>query len=84
MYNYNEQKKKIFTEKGQEMFLKIRDNSKTMLSIAGCFRMTEAIKVVTGDVWDMMACVDRMVELGEIVEVEQKNCAGQHRIFVKA
>jgi hypothetical protein len=38
---------------------------------------------VTGCTWFMMACVDRLVELGEIKEVLRDNIAGQYRIFVK-
>jgi hypothetical protein len=37
-----------------------------------------------GDTWDMLACMDRLVELGEIREVTMNgDVAGQHRVFVK-
>jgi hypothetical protein len=32
----------------------------------------------------MMACVDRLVELGEIREITPRHTAGQDRIFVSA
>lgn len=83
-YNYQLEKKKLFTEEGQEMFIKIRDKAKELLSVAGCFRMGKVMGVVCGDTWQMMACVDRMVELGEIKEVTGDNVAGQHRIFINA
>jgi hypothetical protein len=36
-----------------------------------------------GDSWQRIACVDRLVELGEIREITNPNeVAGQHRIFV--
>jgi hypothetical protein len=38
----------------------------------------------SGDSWTMLACMDRLVELGEIREVPQSGVAGQDRIFVKA
>jgi len=82
-YAYEQQKHKIFTEEGQVMFVKIRDNVKRLLAEAGAVRMGNAIsKCGGGDSWDMLACVDRLVELNEIREIEQKNPAGQHRIFV--
>lgn len=84
MYNYQEQKPKVFSEDGQKMFLAIRDHTKTLLKSAGAADMGHLISCVTGDVWDMMACVDRLVELGEIREIDYGKCAGQHRIFIAA
>ena len=85
MYKYEEQKQGIFTESGQEMFLSIRDKSKQLLKQAGCFKMGNVISGQVGDTWQMLACVDRLVELGEIREIEQNGAvAGQDRIFVNA
>lgn len=81
MYNYQTEKKRLFTEEGQEMFIKIRDKAKALLEVAGCFRM-DAVMKTTGDTWMMLACVDRMVEMKEIVEVTAgQMVAGQNRIF---
>ena len=44
--------------------------------------MEEAIKTLSGDSWTMLACLDRMVELGEIREIRQGHVVGQCRIFV--
>lgn len=82
MYNYNEMKPQIFTEEGQVTFLKIRDNVHKILKVSGAVRMEEAIRESHGDIWFRIACVDRLVELGEIREVTMNNEAGQHRIFV--
>ena len=83
MYNYEEQKQKIFTENGQEMFLKIRDKVQLLLKQSGAFMLEKAISGVTGDSWVMLACIDRLVELKEIKEITDKqNVAGQHRVFV--
>lgn len=81
MYNYNTQKKNIFTEEGQEMFLKIRDKAHKLLDEAGAFKLSHVISGCTGDSWDMYACVDSLIELGEIIEIERK-CAGQNRVFI--
>lgn len=83
MYNYQKEKQKVFTEEGQLMFMQIRDNVKKLLEQSGAVMLDNAIRVVTGDSWLMLACIDRIVELGEIREIPQDNPAGQHRIFAK-
>lgn len=82
-YDYKTIKPTLFTDNGQRMFLKIRDRVHGLLKQAGAVRMTEAIAGNTGSVWDMLACVDRMVELGEIVEITPKDAVGQSRIFIE-
>ena len=83
MYEYKIEKPKIFTEEGQKMFLKIRDHIEKCLKLSGAVDMGCAIAGNTGDTWEMMACVDRLVELGELQEILQNDPAGQHRIFIK-
>ena len=82
-YDYKTEKKSLFTDEGQKMFLRIRDWAHATLRTAGAFRMQEAMSGVTGDTWQMLACVDRLVELGEVKELAQPDCVGQHRVFVK-
>ena len=82
MYNYQTEKSKIFTEDGQETFLKVRDKVQQLLKQSGAVMMKNAISGVTGDSWMHLACVDRLVELKEIKEITQGNVAGQHRVFV--
>lgn len=82
MYNYQEERRYVFSEEGQRMFLAIRDNIKTLIEQAGVVRMDRAIGCVTGSTWQMMACVDRLVELEELREIPQENPPGQYRIFV--
>lgn len=82
MYNYQNEKQRIFTEDGQEMFLKIRDKVQHLLKQSGAVMMQNAISGVTGDSWMMLACVDRLVELKKIREITSGNVAGQHRVFV--
>lgn len=83
MYNYQTERPSLFTESGQVIFLKIRDRVKHLLKTAGAFRMQEAIQGCTGSSWEMLACVDRLVELKEIREVTDSKAAGQYRVFVK-
>lgn len=80
-YSYVIQRSEVFTESGSIMFTRIRDKVRELLAVAGAFEMGKAI-TGSGDSWTMLACVDRMVELGEIREISQPGCAGQHRVFV--
>lgn len=81
-YDYAKQKQKIFTEEGQVMFLKIRDAVHDLLKMSGAVRMDKIMGApgLTGETWDMIACVDRLVELGEIREITV-DAMGQYRIF---
>lgn len=81
-YDYTTERPAVFTESGQVLFLKIRDNTKRLIKEAGAARLQEIIAECAGDSWAMLACVDRLVELGEIVEVTAgQKVPGQYRIF---
>lgn len=84
MYKYSELKQNILTDDGQKLFLAIRDKTQRLLKLSGAVRCDEMITGNSGSSWDMLACVDRMVELGEIREITTGNVAGQHRVFVSA
>ena len=82
-YHYQTQRPNVFTEDGQVMFLKIRDNAKVLLSKSGAATSGRIMNGVSGDTWDMLACIDRLVELGELHEIPNTlSGAGQHRVFV--
>jgi len=83
-YNYQTERPYVFTEEGQKTFLKIRDKANELLKSAGAFNMHSVIRECTGLNWSHMACVDRLVELEEIREIDRgQNCPGQYRIFVR-
>lgn len=85
MYRYPELKPKLFTEEGSVTFTQIRDRVKRLLAEAGAVSMGAAIRGSTGDTWTMLACVDRMVELGELRDVTiGLAVSGQDRVFVEA
>lgn len=86
MYDYAKQRAVVFTDDGQRMFLKIRDKTLSILKTSGAITLEKAMSGAQGgDSWDMIACVDRMVELGELVEIANPVFkAGQHRIFMMA
>jgi len=84
MYKYEELKPRLFTEEGQRMFLSIRDGTHALIKKSGAVTMGKAMSCGKGggDSWDMLACVDRLVELKEIREIYQAKCSGQDRVFV--
>ena len=83
VYQYKDLKGRLFSDEGQRMFLKVRDFVHATLKTAGAVRMQEALVAAGGgDTWTMIACVDRLVELGEIKEVGDGDVACQHRVFV--
>jgi hypothetical protein len=83
-YDYQKSKEEVFSEDGQEMFLKIRDEVQKLLTISGAFRLGNAISArgITGDSFTMLACIDRLEEIGEIREIPYL-CATQHKIYIK-
>ncbi len=82
-YDYETEKHKIFTDEGQRKFLKVRDKANELLEKAGAFMMFKPLKDMTDDSWQLIAYIDRLVELGEIKEITRPDTAGQHRVFVK-
>ena len=75
-YNYQTERSALFTESGQVRFIQVRDRVKELLKVAGAFRLEEA--AISS--WEEVACVDRMVEMGELVEWP-RDCWGQYRVF---
>ena len=80
MYKYEDHKHTVFLEKNQRRFLEARDRVRELLTNGKYFDMTQAIAGLGGDSWENMALIDRLLELGEIYEVETKN---SNRIFTK-
>lgn len=73
----------MFTEEGQNMFLKVRDNVKRLLNETGAFQMQKAFKNVYGDSWLQLACIDRLVELREIVCIPNQTCMTQNKVYIE-
>lgn len=80
MYNYETEKSKIFTEGGQVHFLKVRDQAQCLLKTAGAFRQDKIS--VSGDSWLTLACLDRLVELNELVKLRpDDSCWAQFQVY---
>lgn len=83
-YDYKAVRSNLFTDDGQRLFLQIRDNTKRLIAESGAAMAENCWKGCTGSTWNFMACLDRMVELGELREISPEECAGQHRVFIKS
>jgi hypothetical protein len=81
-YDYTAEKPRLFTDQGQRVFLQIRDRAHKLLEEAGAFREDRVERgVSTPDSWFAIACLDRLVELGELKELTGPMAAGQDRVF---
>ncbi len=81
MYVYEELRPKLFTDEGQRLFLRVRDHAAKLIEQAGAARLDKIVSKESGDSWLLLACVDRLVELGEIREISLSSTFGQHRVF---
>lgn len=82
-YSYQKERPAVFTEEGQRMFLSIRDRAKRLTREAGAFTAYKAISGETGSSWQMLACLDRLVELREIIEIGPENSRrAQDRVYM--
>ena len=82
-YDYETEKAGLFTDDGQRMFLSVRDRTQKLLDASGAVTAEKMIAEELGGSWEMMACVDRLVELKEIKELPQEGPWLQHRVFVR-
>ena len=62
----------------------MRDKAFDLLSTSGSVTMGSLLNGFMGSSWTNMAYVDRLVELGELREIQQvAGIAAQNRIFVR-
>ena len=83
VYEYQDWRFKVFTEEGQIIFLQIRDNVQKMLKQTGAFKHTYAYGSVSSDSYTMAACIDRLVELKEIIIVSPDSTIWCDRIYTR-
>jgi len=87
MYKYEEEKQFVFTDEGQRLLLHTRDALNALTACAGACTVDRVFgKISAGsfDSWNLLACIDRLVELGEFSYVDLSNAvATQHRILRK-
>lgn len=76
-YNYQTQRAELFSDLGQRLLLGVRDHVHNILKSSGAITMSKAAVLPQGigaaDHWTLMACVDRLAEIGEILELTGDN-----------
>jgi hypothetical protein len=84
MYNYEKLRPQLFLEENQALFLDVRDRALhiTEFRSDSSADMLTIITGISGSSWLKIACVDRMVELGELVEIGY-HCDGQDKRLFK-
>ena len=85
-YAYQNERAALFTEEGQRWVLAIRDRAFALLDVSGAVSMHKLLLVHGGPPcsWTALACVDRLVEIGDLREITGTTTWGQHRVFVAA
>jgi hypothetical protein len=78
-YDYQAERPYIFTDEGQRQFLAVRDRANELATSAGAFAVHKALEAGSGDSWKTLACMDRLIELGEFRYVD-KSYATQYWI----
>jgi hypothetical protein len=83
-YSYQVERPKLFTEAGQRTFITVRDTVRVLLDKAGAFQSMNAGRDLKGyDAWELLACLDLMVERGELRYVQgPENAAGQDWTYI--
>lgn len=81
-YNYQMERYKVFTEDGVDTLFRVRDAVKHCIKECGAFREQELFKHIKGsyDSWTVTACLDYLIELGELVRWERKSW-GQYSVY---
>jgi len=84
IYNYEEYKPNLLDKKELRRFLEIRDIVKDEIDSVGMMVMGAVMMRALGDTWKTMACVEMLVEIGEIIETTQKSETwAQEREFIR-
>ena len=83
MYDFAEQRPKLFTEDGVAKVIAIRDCVQRKIASAGAVKQSHATDGVSGDGWLLLACLDYLVERGELCELTGPSARGQDRVFIE-
>jgi hypothetical protein len=78
-YVYEEQRPWVFTEEGQRKLLRTLGQARACIAMSGAVMLEKLIG--TGDPWNSLAAIDRLVELGYL-EYIRKDGHAQTRVLV--
>ena len=83
-YSYQIQRPFVFTEKGQEMLLAMRDIARQHIEQSGAVCYAAITRVHSGSRWDILACVDRLIELGDLRRLDNIWGGTQDDVFISS
>jgi len=81
-YDYTKERAELLSEKGVPLILRTRDIAARLLKTAGAFREQELMASLSGDSWQMLAAVDYLCELKELVCIFDKS-ARQYNVYMR-
>jgi hypothetical protein len=83
-YNYEEIRDELFTERGVDLLMQMRDHSTKLLFQAGAYTFEKVVRTIKSgnDTWLMMAALDYMVERKEIKQVYDPSNT-MNRVYTK-
>jgi hypothetical protein len=83
-YSYQVERRRLFTEDGQATFITVRDTCRRLIEKSGACQSMNAGRDLKGyDAWELLACLDLMVERGELRYVQgPENAAGQDWTYI--
>lgn len=81
-YDYQTERPKIFSEKGVEMLLKLRDRAFALIEYSGAARAGNIMEDITGDSWMALAILDYLVERDELSRFGQ-GARAQDEVFTR-
>ena len=82
VYEYKEQRPRIFTEYGVQCLVRAIRKTDKLLETSGAF-MEGAVYDVSADSWLTSALLDYLVEIKEIEKITDERVWLQHRVFIR-
>jgi hypothetical protein len=85
-YHYSDHRAWVLTDEGQRCVFACGDLARELLRKSGAVLSNSLLGGYSpspGNSWQMLAVIDRLVELGRLIEIPNpKSGAGQHRVFL--
>ena len=81
-YSYEAEKPNVMTDEGQKDVMKLMQIAQDLLKEGRTVRMEELTKGFSGSNWTHMAYVDRLCEMGLLLEISGRDIPAQHRVFI--
>ncbi len=83
MYEYRDERYRVFTDEGDEMIPEIKKEAKRLFEIAGCATIEKLISPCLGNSFTMLAVVDFLEERKFIRCIYQEGISRQRQIYTR-